>query len=181
MHSSTVSHVGDTSKENFEVLRNLDFWTRAKSTKNILFASDYHGEKHFQTAHELAHHFQEIYRRSVVILDLRQDATEIVGETVGDDIQYQNARELVWLYTGEKINDRKLDAHVKALSEQNSIVFLIQDVRRNVIDTRLPEIEMDAAVLIRSKRSVGAGKKRFVTDLIKDARLPILGLIYNRV
>lgn len=66
-------------------------------------------------------------------------------------------------------------------SNRDEVIFLVHEVKRNPQANKLYEGVLDSAVIVRSKHSVGVKKKRYVSDLIKDANLPVLGLIYNQV
>lgn len=172
----------DFGKDNLEVLRRFDYLLRTKGIKSVLFASEYRGEGHFETAIELARLLRETYRLSVSTLDLREDAP---GS--GSDARRQSLSELSWLFerdttTGrEEVNRRELDAHIKTLRESNDAVFVIHDVKRVPANNFLYETDFDAAVLTRAKSSVGPGKSRRVTDLILDANIPLLGIVFNKV
>ncbi|MBG60489.1 MAG: hypothetical protein CME67_07560 [Halobacteriovoraceae bacterium] len=79
------------------------------------------------------------------------------------------------------------DVRVVDLSENkkhlvnSELTFFVNEVKRNPQSNRIYEGNVDAAIIVRSKRSVGHNKKRYVSDLIKDANLPVLGLILNQV
>lgn len=161
--------------ENIEVLKNLDFITRTKNVKKILFSSDYFDENRVEVALELAKRFEAIYGRECAVIDLGE------GSKINEfNVEYQNAREFEWLLSGEDLNDRKLDTHLRNLEERYALTFVIQDVKRNAKTTPLPEVDIDGAIVIRSDRSIGPRKSRHVTNMLKDANIPVLGMIYNR-
>lgn len=176
LNTTTTNSRKQMPGENLDLLKNLDFWTRTLNAKTILFSSDYFNEGHFEVATEMAALMEQIYRKSVAVVDLRN----IEEQLSYPGLQYQNVNECEWLKSNGNINERKLSAHIKTLSEQYSIVFIIHDVKRICESTDLPELDFDGAILVRGPKSVGPGKKRYVTNKIKDASLPILGLIYSR-
>ena len=147
-------HISSQQDGNYDVLRHLDFLCRKKSVKTLLFSSEHHDEGHFQVALELSIQFQDVYGIQAAIMDLRSEGGQ---------------------------SNFNLKHRFNVLSDKNDMVFVVQDVKRNSQHTTLPELDLDGAVIVRSNRSVGMAKKRYVTNLIKDANLPVLGLIYNRV
>ena len=167
--------INEKMNENVEVLKNLDFISRAKKIKKILFSSDYFDENRVEVALELAKRFEAVYGRECAVVDLGESnyMTDL-------NVEYQNAREFEWLLSGDELNDRKLDTHLRNLEERYALTFVIQDVKRNAKTTSLPEVEVDGAIVIRSDRSVGPRKSRHVTNMLKDANIPVLGMIYNR-
>lgn len=174
-----MSLMRESSKENekrLEVLRNFDFLARSKNAGVFLFTSDYRGEGAAETAQEIAGLLREIYRLGVAVLDLRRETLE-----QSRDARSQNVFCLDWLLSGEKVNERKLDQHVRTLKESNDLVFLLQDVKREPSRSWLPEISVDGAIMVRSPKSVGAGKSRYVTKMVQDADIPLMGMIYNKV
>ncbi len=157
--------------ESLQVIKNIDFLLRTKGPKTILVTSDYPEEGHGEFAQELVSDLTKIYGRKSFVLDLRSEAKQT---TPG--IEYQNIKDLDYVES----NIDQLKIYLDELSRHNDQIFIIHNVNKNIQTSTLPEISIDSALITRSDKSVGIKKSRYITNLINDADLPILGLVEYR-
>lgn len=144
--------------QSLQVIKNIDFILRTKSPKTVLITADYPEEGHGEFTNELAADLAKVYGRKSYVLDLRSEANNS-----STDIDFQN------------IDQMKI--YLDELSKHNDQIFIIHNVNKNIKTTTLPEVKLDSALIVRSSRSVGLKKSRYITNLITDADLPILGLV----
>lgn len=167
----------EANEKNVETLTRLDLVIRAKGIKNIFVVSDYFDEGAFEITQELASLMQSFYSRKCALLDLGDEESRVISPIV----DYHNARKLGLDESMENSYSNSLEETLSLLEAENDLVFVIHNTKRNPQSTKLPRVEFQSSLIVRSKKSSEIGKSRYVTNLLKDANLPILGMIYNRV
>ncbi len=113
------------------------------------------------------------FSRLLVAADYPKEGHLEVALTLGGLLEEYYGRDV-------KIIDLAKERNFK-FTNNDEVILFVHDVKRNPSANKLYEGNIDGALIVRSKRSIGIKKKRFVSDLIKDANLPILGLILNQV
>ena len=102
---------------------------------------------------------------------------------------YPNEGHLEVAFQVKEILERYYRRHVRVIDlavnrrnfKASEISLYVHEVKKNPTANRLYEGQIDGAIIVRSKRSLGLKKNRYISDLVKDANLPILGLILNQV
>lgn len=158
-----------------QVLKNMEFSLRTKCPKTILVTADYPEEGHGEFTLDLIKDLTTVYGHQIFVLDLNTDS--ILNSDSYKNMKYQNISELDYLE-----NDNiKFKIYLDELSKHNDYTFIIHQVKRNITSTTLPETKFDAAIIVRTSKSIGLNKSRYITNLIKDADLPVLGLAQYKV
>lgn len=157
-----------TDSRSLQLLKNIDFCLRTHTAKTIAMACDYPEEKHGELAQSLVQDLMSIYDRKIFVLDMR-----LQGSALSDGLKYQAIRDLDFDFNDSK----QMEIYLDELSKHNEHIFIILNINKNIEATRLPEFSFDGAFIVRSKKSIGPNKSRYVTNLLKDADIPLLGLI----
>lgn len=151
-----------TDSNSVQVLKNIDFLLRTHQFKTILITADYPEESHADMAMSIAKDLRCIYGSKIYLLDLRTEAKKH--------------------HLDFEMNDpTKANIYLDELTKHNDYVFIIHNVHKNIHTTELPEFNIDAALLVRSKKSIGINKSRYITNLLNDADISILGLVEGRL
>jgi hypothetical protein len=176
-----------------ELARNLDYSLRLNKAKRVLVVSDRRAEGKSFFIKECVPYMAELYQKKILVLDLglshdenlKEDLaakdpieSEIV-ETAYPDVDYVSIENLKFLEVadaGEK--EKRLDHYVSQLMKFYDNIFINTNTKRNVGATVLPNLLVDGAVIIRSKKSVYHPVKK-ITDELLDREIPIVGIIDN--
>lgn len=145
-----------SDSDSLQVLKNIDFILRTQRPKTVLITADYPEENHANIAESLTTQLSSIYRTKIYLMDLSLEEKEL-DFNLNDPAQAQ-------IYLDE-------------LLKHNDYIFIIQNVNKNITTSKLPEFDVDAALIVRTDKSIGINKSRFITNLIVDADIKILGLI----
>ena len=163
---------GAIDEQSLETIKNLDFCLRRSKARTILVGADYPEEGHDGFIHSACDELERLYDRKALIVDLLGSV-----ESTDGPIGRQGPRELDYLYANGQLDGKKLDIYLEENKKYYDVIFVVLDVKRNIQSTRLPESRLDGAILVRTSKSLGLKKSRFVTNSIKDAGIEILGTV----
>lgn len=176
-----------------ELARNIDYSIRLNKAKRVLIVSDRRAEGKSFFIKECVPYIADLYQKKILILDLGlssdenlKDAlkakdpieSEIV-ETAHPEVDYvglENLKFLDVIDAGEK--EKRLDQYVSQLVKFYDNIFINTNTKRNAGATVLPNLFVDGAIIIRSKKSI-YNLKKSVTDEVLDREIPIIGIIDN--
>lgn len=148
-----------SDSKSLQVLKNIDFVLRTKSPKSVLITADYPEENHANLADSIARQLNAVYGSKIYILDLAKEQSSV-------DFDLSDAQ--------------AANIYIDELSKHNDFIFVIHNVNKNIKNTTLPEFNLDSALIVRSKKSIGLNRSRYITNLLKDADIEVLGLVENR-
>jgi len=155
-----------------ELAKNLDYSLRVSGAKKVLIASDRQGEGKTTFANNCLPLLSKLYNRKVLfITDQSANAIDGIDNLSSKDFSFLNG------LTKEEA-DTKRESYLSELSKSYDAVFLDSTTLKRSEKTKLPLIQPDGAVLVRSKTTVGTSRKP-VTDEIIDREIPVIGIVYN--
>ena len=155
-----------------ELVKNLDYSLRLSGAKRVLIASDKQGEGKSTFAANCLPLLGEIYKRKVLFIT-DQSANTIEG------IDNLTSKDFAFL-TGLKKADAaaQRETYMNELSKNYDVVFVDSSTLKRAEKTRLPKINVEGALLIRTSKTVGNSRKP-ITEEILDKEIPIIGIVYN--
>lgn len=148
--------------QSVQVLKNIDFLLRTQKIKTVLITADYPEESHRELAISIKNQLQAVYGHKIYLLDLANESKKM-----GLEFELSDS-------TNTKI-------FLDELSKHNDYIFIVHNVHKNIMTTVLPEFDIDSALIVRSCKSIGLNKSRYITNLMKDADISILGIVEGRV
>lgn len=147
-----------------EVIRNFDYVTRTSKSRVVLMYSDYSQEPLAQVCDQICCELTEVYNRKVLVISL-------------DD----SIPECRFIRTIQSLNlkdDKELSIYVDESKKFYDLIIILNKTLKNINHTTIPELDIDSAYLVRSSKSIGLKKKRYVSQLVSDANIKVEGVIY---
>ena len=186
MNSTELNHLQN-------IVKNFDFALRVKHTKSVLIASDNEKEGKSTFIRECAPVLCNLYKRKVLIFDCQQERQQhlektlspssinhqFIRETSVKGLDYIHAEDLLFLETlPQPEKSSGLIAYFNEISKAYDLVMINMKTFKRADKTVFPAIPIDGAILVRSKKSIGSGKKP-ITSEIRDREIPIIGIVMN--
>jgi hypothetical protein len=170
----------EVSKQVHSLATKLDYAIRMSGAKSILMASDEQGEGKTSALATCAPVLAELYGKKILVLNMSTESFEKnLSLKNNKNIMIVNTSDLDFLNDqDEQEKTKRLNTYINEMSESFDQIFININTLRRAEKTKLPDIKIDGAVIIRSEKSLGQ-KIKPITEDILDREIPILGLIYN--
>jgi hypothetical protein len=163
-----VTRDNDQQSDSQRTIANLDYKLRQNNDKVVLFTSDYAAEKPLETALYIASELKRIYQKKILVFSLDE------GAVLSSQHQNLNQEELK---TNAGVDENKLSIYFEECKKYFDHVLIVPELKLQVERTELPKVDVDGAYLLRSSKSIGIKKKRYVTQLIQDNNIAIHGML----
>jgi hypothetical protein len=155
-----------------EVVKNLDYSLRLSGASRVLIASDMQGEGKSTFASNCLPLLSEIYKRKVLyITDQSSNAIEGIDNLTSKDFVFLSGLK-------KEESDSQRETYMNELGKNYDVVFVDSTTLKRAEKTRLPLINVDGALLVRTKKTIGSSRLP-VTEEILDRQIPVIGIVYN--
>ena len=179
-------------QELHNLVKNLDYSLRLNKAKYVLLCSDREGEGKSTFLASCLPLLADIYQKQILIYDC-QNGEDLIGATnkeINDPfikktafagVDYIHQDDLDFIKTAVTEDKVALaNTHLVEIAKDYDVVFINMKTLKRADKTTLPALPIDGAVLVRSKKSMGANSKPVTNELL-DREIPILGLVWNEV
>jgi hypothetical protein len=163
-----VKRESDQQTESQRTIANFDYKLREHSDKLILMTSDYAAEKPLKVALYIASELKRIYQKNILVFSLDE------GEILSSQHQNLNQEELK---TNAGLDESKLEIYFEECKKYFDHVFIVPELKLQIERSSLPKIKVESAYLLRSTKSIGVKKNRYITQLVQDNSIPIRGML----
>lgn len=175
------------------IAKNIDYALRIHDAKFVLVASDCNGEGKSLLLSKCAPVLAEIYKKKVLIYDCQTERNDLLERAMcPPNTKYQFIRQtntpgLFYLHENDLFFMKSLPddeeasvvtAHVNDVTKDYDIVLVNMKTLKRADKTKLPNLPIDGAILVRSSKSIWL-KDKCITNEITDRNIPIIGLINN--
>jgi tryptophan synthase alpha subunit len=104
---------------------------------------------------------------------------QVIHQTNVKGLSYVHLENLMFLQTLPRPEKSSgLMAYYTEISKAYDLVFINIKTHKRSHETIVPDLPIDSAVLIRSKRSIGLGKTPITLDVC-DREVPVIGIVMN--
>ncbi|MAX66294.1 MAG: hypothetical protein QF441_05195 [Bacteriovoracaceae bacterium] len=178
-----------------DIVKNFDYQLRVSDAKVVGIFSDAAGEGKSFALTQLLPHLCDVYKRKTLVVDLTNKPCEILAKAFGveskarsetqsleistrfKNINYVTNDELLIFSKSSLDNYTKINRFIKKCRDDYDLIIVNTSTLKRSKNTIFPEVSLDAAVLVRSKRSLG--KNGVILKEILDRDIDLLGIIYN--
>ena len=155
------------------VVRNLDFALRERKAKIVVVVSELPGEGKTTFVATVIPQLGQIYQRKILVLDCGANEQRIEG------VDYLSMKGMSRLKDMSSIEQLvALKSVMSEVENDYDAIFIDLPVPARTGTLMLPEVNIDAAIMVRTYDSIETGAHD-VSDLLRDKKIPVLGMVIN--
>ena len=155
------------------IVRNLDFALRERKAKTVVVLSELPGEGKTTFIASVIPQLGKLYQRKILVLDCGTTEQRIEGV---DYLSLKGMSRLKDMSTMEQFV--ALKTVMSDVENDYDTIFIDLPVPARTGTLMLPEVDIDAAVMVRTYDSIDSGAHD-VSDLLRDKKIPVLGMVIN--
>lgn len=154
-----------------EVIRNLDFVLRKNTDRTYFFTTDYPKEPLKESVIYLTNELKKFYGHKILVLDFNPGNADL-------SVDYTNISSLDFLPSSLNEQEKELHIYQNECLKHYDYIFVLPHIKLQIEKSSLPLMNLEAAIILRSNKSITPTSKKIMTNTVLDAQIKIAGTVF---